>query len=204
MHPDLGDIHEHMKHLGLGLLSQAQKNAFFYHYQHALDEGIFAVLQAAHAAEILIKACIAEKNPLLIFSNAAKFLDSTGEIADIDRFFDEARTIEYSKLPGVLKATTGYEIDDLARYKDFGKTRNMLQHFAEPDVDLRIEAGKYIYGIIAPLIHHFWGLYAIEYCDDPEKEQYLPPILLRQNLAFQHPPHWQPFIDAAIKDVQDS
>ncbi len=32
-----------------------------------LDEGIYAVLQAAHAAELIIKAVIAEEHPLLYF-----------------------------------------------------------------------------------------------------------------------------------------
>ncbi|WP_337072879.1 hypothetical protein [Aeromonas veronii] len=74
MNPELKNISEHILAMGIGVLSQAQKNVFYtsYGYDSRLDEGVYGVLQAAHAAELIIKAAIAEQHPLLIFSSLPK------------------------------------------------------------------------------------------------------------------------------------
>ena len=52
MHPALEGISEHMQILGLGILSQAQKNVFFWHYVNMYDTTLFGALQTAHAAPL--------------------------------------------------------------------------------------------------------------------------------------------------------
>ena len=60
------DIASNMLDLGLGSLTHANRLAAYQDY-HNDKWGELSVLQAAHAAEILIKAKIAEEHPLLIF-----------------------------------------------------------------------------------------------------------------------------------------
>ncbi len=48
-------------------------------------------------------------------------------------------------------------------------------------MDLSQKVGEFIYKIIDPILEHFWGLYAVEYCDDEELEE----IDLRQLKAGQ-------------------
>ena len=199
MHPDLKDIAEHMKEIGLGLLSQAQVNAFFWHYKNRLDEGIFAVIQVAHAAEIIIKACIAEQHPLLIFSHLPKSANVSGDLLDYDALFESGRTLEYNELPERLWATTGYKIKELEIYNSFGKLRNGIQHFSVPDIDLSQEAGEFIYKVIDPILEHFWGLYAVEYCDDEELEENLLPVLVRSGINFRYPEKWREYVEQAKK-----
>jgi len=199
MHPDLKDIAEHMKEIGLGLLSQAQVNAFFWHYKNRLDEGIFAVIQVAHAAEIIIKACIAEQHPLLIFSHLPKSANVSGDLLDYDALFESGRTLEYNELPERLWATTGYKIKELEIYNSFGKLRNGIQHFSVPDIDLSQEAGEFIYKVIDPILEHFWGLYAVEYCDDEELEENLLPVLVRRGINFRYPEKWREYVEQAKK-----
>ena len=133
MHPDLKNVSEHIHGLGLGILSQAQRNAFYsdHGYEVALDEGVFAVLQAAQAAELLIKAAIAEQHPLLIFSSLPKSKSANGAVLNIEHLLESAKTLQYSDLPEVLWAATGYKIQDLATYNSFGKIER-------PSIDLRI------------------------------------------------------------------
>jgi hypothetical protein len=197
MHPDLKKIPEHMKEVGLGLLSQAQVNTFFWRYENRLDAGIFGVIQTAHAAEILIKAAIAEQHPLLIFSQLPKSGNVDGDLLDFESLFESGRTLEYNELPERLWATTGYKIKELADFNSFGKLRNGIQHFAVPDSNLSEITGQYIYKIIDPILEHFWSLFAVEYCDDEEPEYNLLPILVNRGINFRYPEKWQEYVDEA-------
>jgi hypothetical protein len=102
MDPELRQISAHMKDIGLGVLSQAQKNAFFMDYITRLNEGVFSVIQAAHAAELLIKAAIAEQHPLLIFSQLPKSINIDNDLLNFPALFDSGRTLDYNELPEKL------------------------------------------------------------------------------------------------------
>jgi hypothetical protein len=67
MNPELKNISQHILYLGMGVLSQAQRNCLYTSYgsDSRIDEGVFGVLQAAHAAELIIKAAIADQHLLL-------------------------------------------------------------------------------------------------------------------------------------------
>lgn len=60
MNHDLEDVSEHIKELGLGILAQAQRNLLTGTWDlmqpPQINCQIFGILQAAHAAELLIKA----------------------------------------------------------------------------------------------------------------------------------------------------
>ena len=67
--PELRSVHKHMLGLGLGALAHANWQAAFHSWDNEYWPQL-SVLQAAHSAEILIKARIAQAHPLLIFARA--------------------------------------------------------------------------------------------------------------------------------------
>ena len=196
MNPGLKGISKRMKKTGLGLLSVAQFNAFFPNFDKSeLENGVFAVIQTAHAAEILIKACIAEKDPLLIFSQLPQSNQDNSSL-DFDTLFESGKTLQYNELPKKLLAITGYNIKELSLFNSFGKLRNGIQHFAVPKGDLSPKAIEYIYKVIDPILEHFWGLYAVEYCSE-DVFTYLP-ILMDMEIAFRYPKKMKADIDEVI------
>ena len=88
MNNELRNVAENMRELGLGALTHANRHAA---YQDIVNDkwAELSVLQAAHAAEILIKAKIAEEHPLLIFEKFPKDLD----VGDTDIVSMEDRTL---------------------------------------------------------------------------------------------------------------
>jgi hypothetical protein len=167
MNPELKNISQHILDLGIGVLSQAQRNSLYTSYgsDSRIDEGVFGVLQAAHAAELLIKAAIADQHPLLIFSALPKSTKVDGSFLSLNDLFESAKTIQYFDLPEKLWASTGYKIEALELFHSFGKLRNCIQHFTTPDRDIRTETSQFIYQVIDPILEHFWNDFAICYVD---------------------------------------
>ncbi|HCG7142079.1 TPA: hypothetical protein NJ357_004477 [Vibrio parahaemolyticus] len=166
MHENLKKVPEHLMNLGVGMLSQAQKNALYTGRGSYLDEGAFAVLQAAQSAEMLIKSAIAKEHPLLIISKVPTSGSVNGELLSIEHIFEKGETIKYSDLPEKLWAATGYKLQNQNDFKCFGKLRNTIQHFAVPsDRDLRCETIQFIYKVIDPLLGHFWNMTALNFFD---------------------------------------
>jgi len=190
-----------MRQVGLGLLSEAQVNTFLWYYGNTVDVGIYAVTQSAHSAEILIKAAIAEQHPLLIFSQLPKSINVVGDLLDFESLFESGKTLEYSELPERLWAATGYKIKDLAMFNSFGKLRNGIQHFAKPENNLSEIAGEFIYKVIDPILEHFWGLFAVEYCNHKEAENDLIPILVKRGVKFRYPEKLKAVVDEAKKSI---
>jgi hypothetical protein len=147
-----------------------------------------AVLQAAHAAEILLKARISEQHPLLIFSDIPRSTKVNEEKLSFRSLLESGKTLQYNELPERLWATTGYKIKDDSLYQRFGKLRNTIQHFTNPpNRDLLQETLEFIFGIIDPMINDFWGLYAVNYVEDPDAHEYIFETLLRSNISFLIP-----------------
>lgn len=189
MNPELKNISEHIHFMGTGVLSQAQRNSMYtsYGYDSRLDEGVYGVLQAAHAAELIIKAAIAEQHPLLIFSSLPKSKKGEDSFLSVSDLFESGKTIQYSELPEKLWAATGYRIEELEMFNSFGKLRNCIQHFATPDIDLRTEASKFIYLVIDPILEHFWGEYAVDYVDLESYQDDVFEILKSRGLVVRFP-----------------
>ncbi|MDP3010903.1 MAG: hypothetical protein Q8N30_17790 [Methylococcales bacterium] len=174
-----------MKKLGLGALSHAVWHAL---YDNGGDDkwSELSVLQAAHAAEILIKARIVQEHPLLIFVNLPLEKKSTNELLNLRQLLKDGKTIEYSNLPNLLWASTGIKTPNLKIYEDFGKLRNMIQHFSSPDVgtDCTQKTIEFIFSVIDPLINKFWGLYAVDFIDGDVSYNELMNKLLERNIDF--------------------
>lgn len=190
MDPDCQSMSPHMKLLGLGILAQAQKNAFYWDYPDTIDRSVFSVLQAAHAIEIFIKAAISQEHPLLIFSQIPKSTNTEGNLLSFKDLLDKGKTIQYSELPERLWAATGYKLKEIEIYQQFGKLRNTIQHLALPlkKVELSKQTAHFIYKVIDPVIGNFWDLYAIEYCDVEEHEYDVLPSLINYGITdFRYP-----------------
>ena len=68
VHPDTREVAAHMREFGLAILGRAAYDLTFSEmmapYKHAM-----AIGHAAHGAEIVIKARIAQEHPLLLFTH---------------------------------------------------------------------------------------------------------------------------------------
>lgn len=164
MHPETRLISGHMKEFGLSLLGRAIYDATFSEmcgpFAHAS-----AVTLAAQAAEILIKAKIAEEHPLLIFSKLPP-QSSTQDLLTIAELFEYGKSYAYEELPNLLWATTSFRIEELEEYKNFGRLRNKIMHFAVPDLELADETLRFSINVMEPLIEKFWNETAIRYAED--------------------------------------
>jgi hypothetical protein len=197
LEPDLQKISTHMISLGLGALAHANYHAHLYSNENEMWSEL-SVLQAGHAAEILIKARIAQEHPLLIFEQLPRSTQIDADYVELRHLVEKAKTIQYFDLPERLWISTGIKIDDLDIFSSFGKLRNSIQHFLPPsDVDFTKKTLEFIYSIIDPFIYKCWGLYAIDYNEDYEPYQYLVDVLIRYGIKFLISPN-------SVKDIEIS
>ena len=158
MHPDTQQMADHMGEFGLYVVGQSLQHAIFSEggnpYIHAI-----AAVQAAHGAELIIKARIAQEHPLLIFSTLPKPPAGDAErLLDVEELMTKGRTATYFELPDLLWAATGYRVPQLERYVEFGKLRNMLQHLLRPsNAELSDRTLEYVFTVVEPMVQDFWG-----------------------------------------------
>lgn len=164
MHPDTRLISNHMKEFGLNLLGRAIHDATFNEMCQPFARAS-AVTFAAQAAEILIKARIAEEHPLLIFSKLPS-QTSTQDTLTIAELFESGKSYAYEELPNLLWATTSMRLEGLEEYKNFGRLRNKIMHFAVPDIELANETLRFSINVMEPLIEKFWNVSALQYAED--------------------------------------
>ena len=139
-------------------------------YGHAMG-----AMTCAIAAEIIIKARIAEEHPLLIFNKLPKITAKNGGLLGIDELLNEGRTLMYSELPDALWATTGYRIKNLQQFNDFGKIRNTITHLAVPNLNLSKETLRFAFQVMKPVISDFWKSDIFDYIGryDPDADEYV-------------------------------
>jgi hypothetical protein len=185
LNPDLKEISGHMLGLGLGALAHAVWHAAYYSMENDKWAEL-SVLQAAHAAEILIKARIAEEHPLLIFEDLPRSKKAGGGLLELRHLVENGKTIQYSDLPERLWAITGLTVPSLDTYQAFGRLRNTIQHFAPPEAtDCSQETLEFIFQVIDPLIAECWDLYAIDFNEDHEPYVYLMESLVARGILFR-------------------
>jgi hypothetical protein len=155
-----------MLDLGLGALAHANRHAAYAAVENASWPDL-AVLQAAHAAELLIKARIAQEHPLLIFDHLPHSSQAAREHLDIEDLFKQGRTVQWSDLPERLWAATGTSIPNRGTFDSFGRLRNGIQHFGPPPGrNASDETLRFVFDVIDPFINQCWGLFAIDYDED--------------------------------------
>lgn len=182
MNYQLEGIWNRMLELGLGALAHANRHAAYGCMENERWPDL-SVIQAAHAAEILIKARISQEHPLLIFDRLPPI---SNEKLLLDELFEKGKTVEWNDLPTRLWATTGIHLPDIAVYKEFGKLRNGIQHFMPSFVSAASSKNtlEFIYKVIDPFINSCWGLFAIDYDEDYEPYIYFAPCLIHNNITF--------------------
>lgn len=184
MNPALKGIWEHIRDLGLGALAHANRHAAYAAMENPRWPEL-SVLQAAHAAELLIKARIAQEHPLLIFEQLPRSSQATAAHLDLEDLFRQGRTFQWSDLPERLWAATGLSLPNKNQFDRFGKLRNGIQHFApSPDGDHGEETLRFVFEVIDPFIHDCWGLFAIDYDEDYEPYVYFVRALVSREIPF--------------------
>ena len=184
MNPQLAGVWERMRSLGLETLGHANHHAVFTNYVNLHWKEI-AVIQAAHAGEILIKARIAQEHPLLIFDRLPETPIARSGNLEFDDLFDRAKAISWSQLPGRLWAVTGIRLPNVKRFESFGRLRNSILHFAPPESrDSSHEALRFIFEVIDPFINDSWGLFAIDYHEDIGTDEYFAPGVAQHEIPF--------------------
>jgi len=189
MNPETKQVSQHMKEFGLHILGRAIYDATFSEMTRPFAH-MLSVVHAAHGAEILIKARIAEEHPLLIFKSYPKS-NTTKDVLSIKELFKYGRTLMYSELPEVLWATTGYRIKELDRYQKFGELRNIIVHIsADPDCEGSTETLKFALEVLDYIVQDFWGesliYYSQEWDDAIISDGYLQEQIDRLNIQV-HP-----------------
>lgn len=156
------DVPKSMRRTGMLLFRSAFMEALYGYTP-------MCIVHAAHAAEILLKARIAQEHPLLIFSKLPKLNGNSLNPSLID-LLEKGRTLSYEELPDQLWNTTGIKIKLIDQYREFGKLRNQIIHFSMVSVhQLDILTLKYSLQLLDPLIEDFWGKSVIEFIKrDPD------------------------------------
>ena len=138
-------------------------------FQSALTEALLSsrsmqcVVHMAQAAEILLKARIADDHHLLIFSKIPEQKINAPELS-LEYLLEKGNTLSYDQLPDRLWATTGVVINNLQGYKEFGKLRNQIIHISMTTCnDLNMKALEFGLNILDPLVERFWGKSVIDF-----------------------------------------
>ncbi|MDX2021139.1 MAG: hypothetical protein SF187_12940 [Deltaproteobacteria bacterium] len=143
-----------MREFGLNVIARAIYDVTFAEFSRPFAHAL-AVIHAAHGAEIVLKARIAEEHPLLIFKKLPQS-SSTEESLTIAELFEFGRSVDYDDLPELLWATTGIRIERRDRYQEFGRLRNKIMHFAVPEMDHSHEVLSFCIEVLEPLVFAFW------------------------------------------------
>jgi len=185
MNEELEGIWEHMRDLGLAALAHANRHAAYYDPGNPRWSEL-SILQAAHAAEIIIKARIAQEHPLLVFDEFPKIPKDEGISLTIQNLFERGKTVQWSELPTRLWATTGIKIPNLNSFEAFGKLRNGIQHFSSipTNIDASEMTLKFVFEVIDPFINECWGLFAVDFDEDYDSYENFPCALIRSEIAF--------------------
>ncbi|MBD1907496.1 hypothetical protein NDI37_24945 [Funiculus sociatus GB2-A5] len=156
------DVPRNMRRTGMLLFRDA--------FMEALESKTpMCVVHAAHAAEILLKARIAQEHPLLIFSKLPK-PNSTKDALTLIDLLEGGRTLSYKELPDQLWATTGIKIKQLDQYRAFGRLRNQIIHFSMTNAKALDKLTlSYSLEVLDPLVENFWGRSVIDFItNDPD------------------------------------
>ncbi|MEL6439857.1 MAG: hypothetical protein AAFQ80_11460 [Cyanobacteria bacterium J06621_8] len=156
------DVPRSMRITGMFLFRSAFMEALY-------GQTPMCIVHAAHAAEILLKARIAQEHPLLIFSKLPKPSQNCHNPSLMD-FLEKGRTLSYEELPDQLWNVTGIKIESIDQYRKFGKLRNQIIHFSMASEDkLDRLTLEYSLQFLDPLIENFWGKSMIEFIKrDPD------------------------------------
>ena len=158
-----------MRDFGLSMVAKGILNVTYPEkgdpYSHAMG-----LVQVANGSEILIKSRIVEEHPLLVFNKIptnTKISDGNLKFEDL---LEHGQTIMYSDLPERLWQTTGYKIEPISLFEEFGKVRNKIVHFAVPNISLSELTLKFTFNIIEKAINKWWDTTILEYAQEYDEQ----------------------------------
>lgn len=172
-----------MREFGLHMIGKGVVNATFSEqgspYSHAMG-----VVHVANGFEILIKSKIVEEHPLLVFTKIPKETNTQDGNIKFQDLIEHGQTIMYSELPERLWATTGYKIEPISLYNEFGKIRNQIIHFAVPQISLSDLTLNFTFKVIEKTINQWWDTTILEYAMEYDHDycQYVFKELQRLNI----------------------
>src|SRR5262249_17846938 len=119
------------------------------------------------------------------FEDLPRSTQAAGSLLSVEDLFLKGRTLQWADLPERLWATTGLTLPNKAKFDQFGKFRNGIQHFSLPlDQDPSEETLKFVFEVIDPFINLCWGLYAVDYDEDDEAYVYFVRALIHREIRF--------------------
>ncbi len=192
MHQILSEIPRRILENAEGALTQANTHAVYMDpwNQHWAQ---MAVLHAALAGELFLKAIIAKEHPLLIFRDLYNLDQPQKQNISLDEIITNGRTYNFEHLPRLLWVTTGERISHPSSFDRLRKARNSVQHFCLPDgVDLKALSLEFLYKNIDPLIHKHFGMNAVEHHEDHSVSyDYVISCLIGHELRFSIPSNFR-------------
>jgi hypothetical protein len=164
MRPDTKQVAEHLKEFAFQSLARAIRDATFGEVMRPFAHAM-AAAQAAHGAEMLIKARIAQEHPLLLFSSYPKS-KTTSDRLSVNELFQQGEIVHYAKLSEILWSTTGYRMRQVDRFMHFGALVNGFADLADPELDAAAETLKFIFEVVEPIAYDFWDDSFVWYVQD--------------------------------------
>ncbi|MEP5438339.1 MAG: hypothetical protein ABJQ08_17035 [Paracoccaceae bacterium] len=206
MHTSLENIPDRILQVAEGALTQANQHAVYFdpgleHWDH------MAVINAAFAGELFLKAIIAKEHPLLIFRDLFHLDDPDSHDLDIEKIIEKGRTYNFEHLPKLLWVTTGERLPDIESFEKLRQVRNSIQHFCAPSgISFQRLALEFIYNNIDPLIKRHFDINAVEHHEDLSVGyDYVVSCLVRHELLFSVPDNFDvPEIDLEAELSQTS
>jgi len=162
-------IANQMKLFGASMVARGLVNSTFSEYGNPYSHPM-GLVQVANGFEILIKARIVEEHPLLIFSKIPKDNHISDGNIKFEDLLEHGQTIMYSELPDRLWATTGYKFESIKLFKDFGKIRNQIIHFAVPNKDLNELTLEFTFKVVEKSLNDWWDITILEFALDFEPD----------------------------------
>lgn len=189
MHNELKRIPSRILDVAKGALTRANHHAVFYD-QYSSGWPETAVLSAATAGELFLKAIVAKEHPLLIFKDLYQLDDASQNELRIDQIIERGKTYGFEHMPKLLWVTTGDRIPNNTSFEKLRLARNSIQHFCSPETEAGLQslAREFIYKNIDPLINRHFGICAIEYHEDHDiGYDYVVDCIIRNELLFSIP-----------------
>ncbi|MCC5609432.1 hypothetical protein LC612_22315 [Nostoc sp. CHAB 5834] len=185
VHQSMKAVPRNMRKTGMLLF----RNAFM---EACHGDKLICIVHAAHAAEILLKARIAQEHPLLIFSKLPTPAKGSKEDLSLIELLESGRTLGYDELPNQLWATTGIKIERLEQYKEFGRIRNQIIHLSIPNTKKAPDELTLLYSLelLDPLVESFWGRSVFDFIKNDylyDMDGFLSSGLLEERIKKIHP-----------------
>lgn len=179
------DVPRNMRKTGMLLFRDAFMEACH-------GEKLLCVVHAAHAAEILLKARIAQKDPLLMFSKLPTRPKESNDALSLIELIENGHTLSYKQLPNKLLETTGIKIERLEQYQEFGRIRNQIIHLSIPNSKKALDELTLLYSLelLDPLVESFWGRSVFDFIKNDyfyDRDGFLSSGLLEERIKKIHP-----------------